>query len=373
MIVRTLTELYLKHFNYLHGALCLCWQSANCNTTKQLDTNKLKVQIRSHGIYNHENAIKIDEPFIVKEKLLFKTLTWANDFTVEVKNDNIFREYVELYEQALKEVENNLLVLNDKAKQIAYANFILRDFNKTFHPIQTFSQSEQNNKCKEFFKFVLNQQLIADNDQNSALSDYSLSVRLINHLDFIDKLIEIFSYSDIDLLALSKKHKHNLYLFDEIKIIKPVDAVFQPAIETEYIVKRKKNKLQHVILPKFDTQLSDDCLIKIMHYLSHKKKLINPNTDSWLFWFNLKDVNNPEHLYWDGSPTLLSNVIQHLCGNCISNTIKTSFATNIFVKPTWKLYQSSKTYKEIEQIITISMKKNSKNHDPNHDPLKTSF
>jgi len=359
MIVRTITELYLRHFNHLHGVLCLCWQSAFCNTSKQLDLNKLKEQIRSQGIYNHENAIKIEEPYIVKEKPIFKTLTWANDYTAEENNENIFSEYVELYEQALKEVEDNLLVLNDKAKQTAYANFILRDFNKSFYPIQTLCESEQNNKCKEFFKFVLNRQLIADIDQSSAVPNYSLSVRLINHLDFIDKLIELFSYSDIDLLELSKKHKHNLYLFNENKISKPVDSVSESAIETEYIVKGKKSKLQHVILPKFETQLSSECLIKIMHYLTHKKKLINPNADCWLFWFNLKDVKNPEYLIWDGSPTLLSNVIQHLCGESIAATVKTAFNTSDYVKPTKHKYERSTMYKEIEQIITISMKKNS--------------
>lgn len=369
MIVRNLTELYLRHFNHLHGALCLCWQSAICNATKRLDINKLKEQIRSYGIYNHENAIKIEEPYIVKEKPLFKTLTWANDFTEVENNDSIFKEYDELYQQALNEVRDNLLTITEKSAQITYANFMLHDFNKSFLPIQTCSESEQNKKCKEFFEFVLNRQFIADTDKNTAVTNYNLSVRLINHLDFIDKLIELFSLSDIDLLALSKKHKHNLYLFDDNKIIQPIDSVFESTIETDYIVKGKKSKLQQVILPKFDTQLSDECLIKIMQYLSNKKLLINPNSDTWFFWFNRNPLKNPHSLRWNGSPTLLSNVIQHLCGNCISNTIKTSFATNVFVKPTWKLYQSSKTYKEIEQIITISMKKNSKNHDPNHDPL----
>jgi hypothetical protein len=369
MIARTFTELYLRHFNQLHGALCFCWQTAFCHTTKQLDINKLKEQIRSHGIYNHENAIKIEEPFIVKEKPLFKTLTWVNDYTIVENNDNLNCKYIELYEQTLIEVRDNLLDMNDITKQIAYANFILHDFDKSFYPIQMLSKSEQNIKCKEFFEFVLNQQFIAENDQSTTSPNYNLSIQLINHLDFIDKLIEMFWYLDIDLLELSKKYKHNLYLFDDNKSIQPVISVFESTIESEYIVKNKKTKLQHDILPKFDTQLSDDCLIKVMHYLAHKKKLINPNADSWFFWFNRNPLKNTHSLRWNGSPTLLSNVIQHLCGNCISNTIKTSFATNIFVKPTWKLYQSSKTYKEIEQIITISIKKNSKNHDPNHDPL----
>jgi hypothetical protein len=365
MIARTFTELYLRHFNQLHGALCFCWQTAFCYTTKQLDKNKLKEKIRSFGIYNRENAIKDEESFILKEKPVFKTLTWVNDYTVEENNNNIFCEHLELHEQALKEVEDNLLVLNDKAKQITYANFILRDFDKSFHHIQKLNESEQNNKCKEFFEFVLNRQFISEDETTSAennskaLPNYNLSIRLINHFDFIDRLIEMFSYSDIDLLELSKKYKHNLYLFDDNKTIKPVDSVFDSSIGSEYLEKGKKSKLQNNILPKFKSPLSDDCLIKIMHYLENKNKLINPNSDIWFFWFDRKNLKNPEFLIWDDSPTLLSNVIQHLCGESIAATVKTAFNTSVYVKPTKNKYERSKMYKEIEQIITISMKKNS--------------
>ena len=357
MIARTFTELYLRHFNQLHGALCLCWQTAFCNTTNQLDINKLKELIRSHGIYNHENAIKIEESFIVKEKPLFKTLTWANDFTDEENNDNLFCKYIELHEQALNEVRDNLLTITKKSDQITYANFILHDFDRSFHHIQPLSESEQNNKCKEFFEFVLNRQFIADNEQNTAVPNYSLSVQLINHLEFIDKLIEMFSYLDIDLLALSEKYKHNLYLFDENRSNKTVDSVFDSSIETRYIEKDRRNNLQNSVLPKFVSTLSDDCLIKIMHYLATKKLLENPNTDSWLFWFNRKALKIPETLKWRGTSSMLSNIIQHLCGACCSNTIKTAFCTKEYAKPTRKEYESGRTYKEIEQIITVSKQK----------------
>jgi hypothetical protein len=95
-----------------------------------------------------------------------------------------------------------------------------------------------------------------------------------------------------------------------------------------------------------------------MQFLFQKKKLNNPNVDTWLYWFNRKYINIPEPMSWTGSNTLLSNIIQQLCGNCISNTIKTAFGTEVFVKPTWKIYQSSNMYKEIERIITISKQKN---------------
>jgi hypothetical protein len=356
MIAKTLTELYLRHFNQLHGALCICWHTAFCYTTKQLDLNKLKEQIRSHGIYSHENAIKVEVPFIVKEKPLFKTLTWVNDYTVEENSDNIFKEYDELYEQALKEVRDNLLTITEKSAQITYANFILHDFDRSFYPIQTVSESKQNIKCKEFFEFVLNRQFIADNDQSITSPKYSLSIRLFNHLDFIDKLIEIFSYSDIDLLALSKKHKHNLYLFDENKIIESVESVFESSNGSEYIEKCSYI-FQNNILPKFNSTLSDDCLIKIMHYITNKKLLENPNTDTWLFWFNRKYIKVPAPLKWIGSNTMLSNIIQHLCGESNSITIKTAFGAKEFVKPTRKEYESGRTYKEIEQIITVSKQK----------------
>ena len=347
MIARTLTELYLRHFNQLHGALCFCWQTAFCYTTKQLDLNKLKEQIRSHGIYNHENAIKIEEPFIVKEKPLFKTLTWVNDYTFEENSENFHCKYIELYKQALKEVEDNLLDMNEKSKQIAYANLILRDFNKSYHHNQTINDSEQNNKCKEFFEFVLNRQFISendsisvDNDQSTALPNYDLSARLINHFHFIDKLIELFICFDICLITLAEKSNCNLYTFRDHKheLVENPDLMINA-------------------LPKFNSPLSDDCLIKIMHYLSNKKMLENPNTDSWLFWFNRKALKIPEPLKWRGTSSMLSNVIQHLCGASCSNTIKTAFSTKESAKPTRKEYESGRTYKEIEQIITVSKQK----------------
>jgi hypothetical protein len=52
---------------------------------------------------------------------------------------------------------------------------------------------------------------------------------------------------------------------------------------------------------------------------------------------------------------MLSNIIQHLCGECCISTIKKAFDTSEFVKPTRKEYELSRLYKEIEQIITITM------------------
>ena len=87
--------------------------------------------------------------------------------------------------------------------------------------------------------------------------------------------------------------------------------------------------------------------------------LDNPNSDVWLFWFNRKYIKVPEPLKWKGSPSMLSNIIQHMCGESISNTIKTAFCTKEYIKPTKSKYERSKMHKEIEQIIIISKQKNS--------------
>lgn len=346
MIARTLTDLYLSHFNFLNGALCLCWNTAFCNKTKQLDENKLKEQIRSYGIYNHENALIIEDPLSFKDKPFFKTLTWVNDYTYIV-DDALLCKYIELYKLAHKEVENNLFILKNKPERIAYANIILRDFDKSYYHNQAVNDSERNNKCKEFFEFILNRQFIFENEiitvvnDNIAIPNYDLSARLINHFHFIDKLIELFICFDICLISLAEKAKCNLYTFRNNKheLAENLD-------------------LQINALHKFNSRLSDECLVKTMHYLSKKKLLDTPDCDIWLFWFNRKTLKNPHPLKWKGTPTMLSNIIQHLCGESNSTTIKTVFSTKYYVKPTRKEYESGKTYKEIEQIITVSKQKN---------------
>ena len=357
MINRDLTDQYLRSFDELAEAIYLCWYNSFCKKTKQINEEKLRTQIRSYGFYPFEKKTKKELPLCFRVKLKFKTLTWVNDLT-NVFAEDILCESTELYMLAIKDLRKRLFNLKNREDRIALANVILLDMDKNCVHNEKANIEELNFRLKELFGYILDHNFITE-DNVTALNDgykvypiYDLTVRLINHFDFIDKLIELFLCFNICLISLAEKAKCNLFIFNK----------------SNYDLS-PNNNLQLTSQPKFKTELSDECLIKVMHYLLNKKLLINTNSDSWLFWFNLKDLNNPVYLKWNDSPTLLSNVIQHLCGNCISNTIKTAFATNLFVKPTWKLYQTSKTYKEIEQIITISMKKNSKNHDPNHDPL----
>ncbi|MEI6751853.1 MAG: hypothetical protein WCK78_01675 [Paludibacter sp.] len=347
MINRDFTDQYLRNFDSLSEAIYLCWYNSYCNKTNQLDEEKLRIQIRSYGFYPFKNVIRKELPLSFRAKLKFKTLTWVNNYTDSIAEESVC-ESSELYMQTITEIEDNLLILKTRERIIPYANMLLHYLDKSNVHNQEVEESELNYRVKELFRYILDHNFITEDNvtcQSNVCAKvypiYDLTVRLINHLDFVERLINAFIFFDISLERLAKQSRCNLFIFNDFKY----------DIET-------KVDAEGNVLPKFDSPHTDECLIKIMHHLSHKSKIINPNSDIWLFWFGRKSLKNPEFLLWNGSPTLLSNVIQHLCGNCISNTIKIAFETDIFVKPTWKIYQSSKMYKEIEQIITISKKKN---------------
>ncbi|MDD3319837.1 MAG: hypothetical protein PHS59_00120 [Paludibacter sp.] len=341
------TDQYLKSFDSLSEALYLCWYNSYSNTTKQIDEESLKEQIRSFGFYHFKKKPKKKLPLSFRARLKFKTLIWVNYFTDVVAEDTMC-DPSELHLLALKELKNKLLNLKNRDDRIAYANVILRDLDKSHVHNHNVESSVVDFRLKELFGFVLDHNFIAEdnittfNDGYKINPIYDLTVRLINHLDFIDKLIELFVCFDICLISLAEKAECNLYIFRTNKR--------EPSINPDIHV--------NAVLPKFNSSLSNDCIVKIMHYLLHKKMLINTNADVWLFWFNRNYIKVPEPLIWDGSPTLLSNVIQHLCGESIAATIKTAFGTKVYVKTTKKRYERGKMYKEIEQIITISKQKN---------------
>jgi len=343
MINKTLTDLYLNYFDSLNETLYICWHNSFSNTSNQLNEGKFNDQIRSYGFYDHKNAIKNELPLNLKNRLEFKTLCWVNKYVKHVE-ENSLCEYIELFEQVILEVENNLFLLINKADKIAYANIILRDLDKNSIHNQYVCDSNCQLKYKELFVFVLNVKFKFDNiisplDIENCKNhvSYDLTNRLINHFDFIERLIELFSCFEINLVSLSEKAGCNLYTLNDSKL-----------------TTHEADNKQSDIVPKFNTLYLDDCLIKVMQYLSNKKWLRNPNTDVWLFWFNQKNLIAPEPLKWYGSATMLSNVIQQLCEESNATTIKTAFCTKEYVKPTRKIYEVSKTHKEIEQIITVS-------------------
>lgn len=346
MITRDLTNLYLHKFNFLVEELYLCWYNSYSVSKKQIDENVLREQIRSYGFYPYKSNIRKEFPIPYRNKLTFKSLTWVNDFTKSIGEDSLCA-CDDLAGQVIAEIENNLFKITNKADKIAYANVILRDLDKSRVHNKKLDETIRRNKYREIFEYVLNHNFITEDNvtlnENSAkvYPIYSLTVRLINHLEFIDKLIDLFQCFDINLILLNNTSHYNLCIFDE----KTHLGVHANRVDEE------------VAVPKFNSDLSDDCLIKIMLFLKSEQWLENPNSDNWLFWFNRKPLVNKSELVWKGTPTMLSNVIQHLCTTCVSNTIKVAFATKDYVKPTRSDYRKGNTYKKIEQIIIVSNKK----------------
>ena len=360
-MIRKLTDLFLNDFDLLTEELYLCWHNSYDHENKQLDVNKLRAQIHSYGFYEHKKPCLKKIPLSFRNKLHFNSLSWVNEYT-DLIPENLLSEFINRNKKVINEIERNIFSQTNKEDKISYANIILQSLDKSNIHNQLIVESILNLRYKEFFEIVLNQKLIFENNNtleynelNRLTQIYNLTLKLIGHFDFIEKLINLFNCFGINLLFITENSKNKLYVFDDKNLIQPVDASHS---KPEYINQLIDSEESHkIIFPKFRCSHTDECLIKIMLYLSNNMKLINTNSDLWLFWFNRKCIKIPLTLKWNDSPTMLSNVIQHLCGCCISKTIKTAFKTNVFVKPTWKTYQSSKTYKEIEQIITISKQK----------------
>ncbi len=348
MIQRELTTQYLRDLDTLSEAIYLCWYNSFCYQTRQINEEKLREQIRSYGFYPFKNKHLKRLPLSFRAKLKFKTLTWVNDFTCLIAEESLC-ESSELYKRTIIEIENNLLILKTRERIIPYANMLLHYLDKSKVHNQEVEESRLNYMLKELFGYILDHSFITED--NVTCQDvecckvypiYNLTVRLINHFDFVERLISTFLFFDINLEHLAKQANCNLFIFNK----------------SNYDL-NTKNDLGNNVLPKFDSPHTDECLIQIMHYLSNKKKLLNPNGDIWLYWFDRKPLKNPAFLVWDDSPTLLSNVIQQLCGESIAATVKKAFNTTVYVKPTKNKYERSRMHKEIKQIITISIKKNS--------------
>ena len=370
MITHELTNTYLLSFELLIESLYLCWRNSFCFESNLLNKSKLKDQIKSYGIYDHKHAIKKDIPINYTDNIEYQTLVWANKLTNPLTLYEPY-EYYELYNQVIDEIEINLFKVKNRTERIAYANIFLRNLDKSHISKCMFNSEERDIRYKAMFVLVLDYGFLVDDNvlkqgenYSRFVTKYNLCSRLINHLDFIDKLIELFFCFEIDLSELAEKSKYNLHILNEDKTSNPNNYPIGQSLENTLIVNENYsnkanycNKAQNNILPKFTSTLSDDCLIKIMHYLANKNNLIKPNVDTWFFWFNRKYIILPQFLKWIGSPTMLSNIIQQICVESNSTTLKTAFNTKVYVKPTKTKYEKCRMYKEIEQIITISKQK----------------
>lgn len=351
MITREKTDLYLNQFNYLTEALCLSWHKSFSEIINYIDEEVLSFEIRSYGFYTFNRLPRKDILIQFKSKLFFKNLEWANQFADRINDDRLC-DITEPYQEALREIESNLFLLKSRDERVAFANLILSELDKTHNYNQNLDHTERASRYKKMFYYVLSHNFIAEDNVTSnnpykkLHPIFKLQVLLIHHLDFTDRLMELFKCFDIHLQDLNYKSHCILYLFDK-----------KHETSAQFI----ENNIK--LTPKFHSCLSDECLIRIMLFLESEKWLTKPDSDDWLYWFNRKSVINTKHLVWSGTPTMLSNIIQHICNSCQANTIKFVFETSDYVRPTRSDYKKGTTYKKIEQLITLFNKKSVRNSD----------
>ncbi len=107
-------------------------------------------------------------------------------------------------------------------------------------------------------------------------------------------------------------------------------------------------------IKKFKSELSDDCLINIMHLLVKQKELPSTDVDLWLYWFNRKSINNTTQLIWSGTPTMLANVMSTICGTYQRIAAKVAIKDWKDASVSMSGRRKADLIKEIEQKITIS-------------------
>jgi hypothetical protein len=349
----SLIETHFNHVNQLAEELYVCWHNSFCFITRQLDQTKLRSQVHSYGIFEYDESNK-KLPSSFRNKMKFKTLTWVNQF-IDAKAEIVLNSYTELNKLMMTEIRKQLFSFVTEEDKITYANIILCAIDKTHIHNMPVDRELLDFRHKELFECVLNQKFMAEDDLEGIFdTSYDLSVRLIYHFDFIDKLIELFKCFHIDLLTLAEKMNCSLYIFDRINNSPNIECDIPSESDQKTII-NENISLEQDIIPRFNTLLSEETLISIMHYLIKRNFMNQCSSDLWLYWFDLKIVKFPQRMKWKGSPTMLSNIIQHLCGEGkgVATTIKAAFGMEVYVKPTRSAYELQKTYKEIERIITI--------------------
>ena len=403
-----LIDHYFCHYNRLTEDLYLCWHYSFCKVSQQFDEAKLKLEIHSHGFSNYPRQSPKRLPFCFRDQFHFKTFQWINKFSAGM-DENSLRVYTDQYDTILKAVSMRLCELTNKVNRRAYAYKLLNKLDKSHVHNYRSDKATADIKLKELFEYVLSYNFLAsstDNTGHFASKDFphkilspldqncNLSLRLFCHFYFVEKIITEFDCYEIDLLAMAEERGYNLFVFkdccksrgiekrdqneiqtkvkiEEIGSLKPPnmkDEAMNPKITKAEItksiekkaIKKKpakllKSKLTSDQAPRFNTPHSSECMIILMRYLI-KSELLSPATSEelWLHWFQLNTINPAIGMYWLGNSTTLSNVIQHISGNCIKQIQTTAFPDNKYSNPTRKFYKTSNLYKEIEQIITIS-------------------
>lgn len=199
-------------------------------------------------------------------------------------------------------------------------------------------------------------ELIGNLLENPPVSDYFTSPLYFEENLTLSSRIEII-YKKIPHIHF-RPGIYNLIEFSEI-----AEKEFKKTFDNHepIIVENEENKLPKHNNSKLLSELTDNCLIKIMNCLIEEKCLHDKtDADLWLYWFNRKAIiDKPQALKWIVSPNMLANVIQHICGECVKNTVKVVFNVEKIPNPTKNKYRKSKIFDKIRQIIILYNKKDS--------------
>jgi hypothetical protein len=258
--------------------------------------------------------------------------------------------------------------ITDKLNQNDLAGYFYREFRKA-HINELYDQTTFFQNCldvtsifKRQLKLEYQSQITEINRFRKNYEDYTMKFRDPSPLTQIERCDLALKEKDQQIAALDKtkvnfdlgmligfKGKYFIYLSDVETIESGIENAKIKCIENN----EKKDPT------KFKSILSDECLIKIMQLLMSKEKQLS-TTDAglWLYWFNRNPMfKNPTQLIWNGSATMLANVMSTICGIYQTVAAKTAFKE-------WKKGNVSKSgdnqsnlVKEINAIILINTAK----------------
>lgn len=250
------------------------------------------------------------------------------------------------------------LVINgiaDKLNQNDLAGYLYREFRKAntneFYDYNTFFQNcmDVTSLLKKQLDLELRSQIEEINQYRSFYEDHTMKFSESSTLTQIERCNLALKEMDqqIEALNITKvnfdlgkligfKGKYLIYISDVETIESALENVKTKYLET----KRDKEPA------KFNSKLSNECLTKIVqHLISKEKQLSTTDAGLWLYWFNRNPLlENPTQLVWNGSATMLANVMSTICGTYQTVAAKAAFKN-------WKKTTVSKSGDNKSELI----------------------
>ena len=206
-------DAYLEEIENLSNSIHECWEDAWDEVLNEINIEKLKSNIRSHGSYYPQKPIiKKKEPKIsLKYKVQLNFLLFVSKIfgVEELLPEDGYDDRIQL---ALSEIKENLFGLNNLIDKKAYANILLRSINQ----IDIYNQG---NDFWDYpidytllFRYLTDRDLIIDNNSNKEVEreiivisfGNDLQVRFVKLLDFINELAALFKCFEIDIFQLAQ-------------------------------------------------------------------------------------------------------------------------------------------------------------------------